>query len=486
MSEKLNTANADDYLTENFALCPNRGSARCVLPIPPRSLSDGMSKDMFKLEIQRLMRTAVPAEAGAQFNFWIAHRDMKKVEDIELRPDKPSPIFRDERGAFLNLWRPPEHPSVTDDSDWALDAFHEFMMHLVPDDAQRWWLIKWLAHKYQHPESRGVAVLMVAAYNVYGAGRGTLSRLIAKLFGDPYVRTIPWENIAGEGSQSQFNPWAAECVIVCVDEIGKKEGSGRHSQNRQIFETLKTKIDPGLDQMDVNVKHLSAVKRRVFFSTIAATNNKDAIAIPPDDRRFTVLENGEKMGEAMRRSINAVIGDRHSVAAIALYLQTIDLTGFDPFVPLDTDIKREMTEQHIAPIDGAIRDVVTDFTGELFSAHQVEAGVKNTLGLFEAAKYSTSMIATKVSTMFPNVRIGNRRLECTTSDGRVVKYSVYAKDMATRKRWSTKPGSALSVEVRKNGHPVPDFFEEAKGGEMPVRVMNLPGVGPIPPCVTPC
>lgn len=467
MSEALTIVNTEDHLVDNFAFCPSRGGARCVLPIPARTLSDGMSRDMFKLEIQRLMRTSIPAEASAQFSLWIANRDMRKVEDIELRPDKPSPIFRDDRGAFLNLWQPPQHPPVTGESDRALEAFHEFLTHLIPDDESRYWFIRWLAHKYQNPASRGVAVLMVAAYNVYGAGRGTLSRLIAKLFGDPFVRTIPWENIAGEGSQSQFNPWAAECVIVCVDEIGKKEGPGRHSQNRQIVETLKTKIDPGLDQMDVNVKHLSAVKRRVFFSTIAATNNKDAIAIPPDDRRFTVIENGEKMGEAMRRSINAVIDDKQAVAAIALYLETIDLTGFDPFVPLATDIKREMTEQHIAPIDQTITDVVSAFTGELFSAHQVEAGVRNRLGLMEAAKYSTSMIASKVAAMFPSVRGGNKRLEKTTSDGRVVKYSVYAKDVAARKRWSIKPGSSIRTEVEINGHPVLD-----KRWSRPVKIWH--------------
>lgn len=460
-----------DYLADNFAFCPSR--AKPIIPIPPKTLGDGYSEKNFKMLIQANFKL-VPAEASAQVALWLHHKKLRTVEEIEMRPDKPLGFFRDDRGAFLNMYRPPNHPTVTDEYDWAVDLFQEFLVHLIPDAAERNWFTHWLAHKFQNPASRGVGVIMVAAYGVYGAGRGTLFKLIEALFGFDFVRTIPWPILAGEGGQGQFNSWAAEAVVVCVDEIGKKEGAGRHSANREIFERLKTRVDPTLTQMDINAKNFSPVKRPVFFSTICATNNKDAVAIPAGDRRFTVIENGDKLSESMAVRMEAMRKDPHAVAAVAAYLASIEVSGFNSFKPLETDLKSEMTDAFVSPLEEMITEVVAEFPGDLFTTQQVEMAIRRKQDVMSAERWTTKVISTALTNNYPTVRARNSRLE---RNGK--KFTVFAKTRDGRSRWEFKPNDAIAAEGERNGKLDPDFLSEAQS--LPL----LPGMSPFPPQSSP-
>jgi hypothetical protein len=193
--------------------------------------------------------------------------------------------------------------------------------------------------------------------------------------------------------------------------------------------------------MEIVAKGLPSAKRRVFFSTVMATNNKDAMALPADDRRFSVLSNGERMSEELRRDVNAVINDPAAIGSIADHLATMNVSSFDPFVPLATDIKNEMVETHVTPLEQIVEEVVAAFSGLCFTSSQVEVALAG-----KASPQFQSGIPNVVRKLFHRVKGGNDRLEI---DGK--KFTVFAKTRQAATAWKERDNALIGAEISKNG-----------------------------------
>jgi hypothetical protein len=220
-----------DALKNAFAHCPSR--AKPIIPIPPQTLSEGYTDRAFKALLQNRFQID-SGTAGQLYQMWLMH-PAYLVREVELRPDKGFGLFSDERGLFVNMYQPPTHPTGTGD----VEVFLRFLQHLIPDPRERAWFLRWMAYKFQNPSERMVAVLFVA-HAEFGTGRGTLFKMLGKLFGDAYVRTIPYRIFTGESSQGQFVNWAAESLIICIGELAARDGVGKYASNRETYERVKT------------------------------------------------------------------------------------------------------------------------------------------------------------------------------------------------------------------------------------------------------
>jgi hypothetical protein len=303
---------------------------------------------------------------------WELNAARQSIAGVRMRPDRPFPTYVEEGATFKNTYRRPRHAGLGDIGVW-----HAFMAHLLPDQTEREWFCDWLAHKFRNPGIPGVAVIMVAANEngpVYGAGRGMLRDVLERLFNGAYVRTIDFDIFSGKSAQAAYTDWAAYSVLVTVSEAKDTAESGRWADRRATYERLKETVDPRPVERTFTVKGLPAFRALAFASYLIFSNNFDAIQLPPDDRRATVLRNGAKMTPAMAIELQAWMNQPGNIAEVARWLEARDLTRFDAYTPMPTATKTLMQELARSEIDEAfdkIRRTIGPhglFTGELLKA----------------------------------------------------------------------------------------------------------------------
>ncbi len=425
--------NPDDYV-----FCAQR--TKSVLRIiSTTSEAGGMTFDNFKK-----LLPGDSKERSVKAEIWL--QNCIKVEDAVLSPGKDRPIFRVNRRNYINLYHPPEHNVAGGE----VDTWRDFMDHLIPDEISRIWFEQWLAYKYTHPENTGVGVVMVANQQA-GTGRGTLIKIFQKLFGQSYIRALDYKDFTGQNYQSQYNSYVSEALIACVEEA-QNGNSGKWQTGTEFYERLKTLIDPMPGrQVKINRKGISNEMMTTFCSYFIATNHSDALRIAKEDRRLTVIENGDPMSEEFSDQIHEWLDNPANISALARYLAKVDMTDFNPFRPIMTDAKRDMIEASQSDMDRAIRYAIDNVEGECFTADQIIMHVnliKNKHDWYLIAAWEN--IARK--SIIPKVafRIGTRdKINWQIKvDGK--KIAVYAKNKASQAKWKSRSG--LSDEVKKSDY----------------------------------
>jgi hypothetical protein len=111
-----------------------------------------------------------------------------------------------------------------------------------------------------------------------------------------------------------------------------------------------------------------------------ACNHADAIAIPANDRRFTVLVNGREMTVEEEKAFAAWMEVPGNIAELSRFLATRELKDFNMFRPLDTAAKQDMAELALTQVEGILRDLMEDDKQELvFTRYQMEREVETVL-----------------------------------------------------------------------------------------------------------
>ena len=114
-----------------------------------------------------------------------------------------------------------------------------------------------------------------------------------------------------------------------------------------------------------------------YCSFMVACNHADAIAIPANDRRFTVLLNGREMTPEEAKAFAAWMEVPGNIAALSRFLAERDLSNFNMFQPLDTAAKQDMAELALTQVEGILRDLMEDDKQELvFTRYQMEREVE--------------------------------------------------------------------------------------------------------------
>jgi hypothetical protein len=103
-----------------------------------------------------------------------------------------------------------------------VDTYLEFIEHLLPVSVERTYFHDWSAHKYQYPGVPGHVVVMIATTDSgeeqQGTGRGTLFKILERLWGQRYVAHIDFNILTGTSAQGVYTDWLANSVLICVDE----------------------------------------------------------------------------------------------------------------------------------------------------------------------------------------------------------------------------------------------------------------------------
>ena len=258
---------------------------------------------------------------------WMSHPLRAHIDAVQTRPDRSRPTFVEDGLTVYNRYWPPAHPT----SGGEIETFKTFFARLVPTGVERTWFWHYLAHKVRRPWVPMVAVIMVA--EEFGTGRGTLFEILALLFGNDYVVPCAFGELTGVSALARFNARLADALIAVVEEAVDEEGH-QQSRRRLAYEALKIAVDPSpTAQRRFEQKHQHAYAQRSARSTLIATQHRDVIKLPPDDRRVEVLTCGRKMTPVERADIRAWMEIPENIGALYRALLATPAAPLDVFDP---------------------------------------------------------------------------------------------------------------------------------------------------------
>jgi hypothetical protein len=302
---------------------------------------------------------------------WMAHPRRAGIDDVQMRPNRSRPTFEEDGLTIYNTYWPPAHPT----SGGSIAAFEIFFASLVPDESERKWLWHWLAHKVRRPWVPMVAVIMVA--EEFGSGRGTLFDILGLLFGSAYVVPCSFDELTGKSAAARFNSRLADALFVVVNEAVAEDGQ-LQAQRRLHYDALKNAIEPSpTAQRRFEKKGHDAYTQTSAASTMFATNHRDVVKLPADDRRFCVLTCGARMTAEQTAQIRAWMAVTENIGALyrALLAEpAVPTTQFNPFdEPPAFTARREMIGMARSSLEEAYDasiDALADC--ELFTMSQMQ------------------------------------------------------------------------------------------------------------------
>jgi len=259
---------------------------------------------------------------------WMRHPLRVHIDKVQTRFDQMRPTFEEDGVTVYNRYWPPAHPT----SGGEIKTFEAFFARLIPNDTEREWMWNYLAHKVRRPWVPMIAVIMVA--EEFGTGRGTLFNILELLFGQDYVVPCTFGELTGTAAGARFNDRLANALIATVGEAVDEDGH-QQARRRLNYEALKNIIEPSpTARHRFEAKGQHAYAQRSAKTIIVATNHRDVVKLPRDDRRISVVTCGSKMTLVERADIRAWMEVPENIGALhrALLMRpAAPLDVFDPY-----------------------------------------------------------------------------------------------------------------------------------------------------------
>jgi hypothetical protein len=270
----------------------------------------------------RIIKTRSPAKD------WMTSTARISIRREEMRSDRPRPTFTEDGYNIFNRYRPPVH--LTTGGDTA--AFKSFLEHLLPDEKERRWYWHRLAHKVRRPWVPMTGVIMMA--EAFGSGRGTMFDILELLFGKEYVVPCTFGELTGRSAGARFNARMADALFLIVNEAVAEDGH-QQAQRRLDYESLKNFIEPSpTARRRFEAKGQHAYAQASSATLDIATNHRDAVKLPWDDRRLEVVTCGGRMTEKQTKDIRAWMVDPANIGALyreLLAAPAVPTAEFNPF-----------------------------------------------------------------------------------------------------------------------------------------------------------
>tara|TARA_R110000744_G_scaffold100364_4_gene193632 strand:- start:264 stop:2771 length:2508 start_codon:yes stop_codon:yes gene_type:complete len=216
---------------------------------------------------------------------WLESPYRQDVHGVVHMPGEPRYVGNEKNGTvFINTFQPAPWGEGKFEMEH-VDKFLDYVKYLIPNAKERGYFTDWLASKMQNPLFRGTGIMMVTPS--FGIGRSTLGSMLGELVGAHNAVNVSFDDLLGA---TQYNYWEI-AQLVTVSEA-KESADYMHSKGPyKAYETLKQRIDTTNALTTVNIKYAPHRTVNVCTSYLILTQHADAVAIPRDDRRLTVISN---------------------------------------------------------------------------------------------------------------------------------------------------------------------------------------------------
>jgi len=317
-----------------------------------RELSRGTFNALFRHIMCKSIHNQRKIEASHSFDENRQAKGAKALAGITYAAGADVLVAR-EGLIYGNRWRNARPtPKAGDISPWMAHV-----ERMVPEAFEREHLLNALAHKVQFPNHKiNHAILMGGNH---GSGKDTLfAPFFWAIGGDAKVNCSLVKN---EDLNSQWG-YSLECEVMEIAELRQAEAKDR----RALENTLKPIIAAPPELLVVNRKglHPYMALNRVFV--IAFSNERVAISLPSEDRRWFVLWcEAPKLSEAQAVSLWNWYHHRGGFEAVAHYLHTRDVSAWNPNAPPPmTEAKAIMVEHGMSTAESFLVDQMRRRVGE--------------------------------------------------------------------------------------------------------------------------
>ena len=208
------------------------------------------------------------------------------------------------------------------------------------------YLIKYLADLIQNPHILPeVAIVMCGGK---GVGKDLLIDILVKLIGQQYTtRTQSFNTLFGN-----FNSGVKNKLLIQLNEVSGNDGY-KQKEDLKVFITQKT--------VEINEKMLKPYILQNYARLLICTNNNNPVEITADNRRYFVIEAGNKQKRDYYDNMyDNILNNNDAMSAIFNYLYKYDLTDFKiKQFPITNKMKR-MMEHNINPIYYFLKDTINE------------------------------------------------------------------------------------------------------------------------------
>jgi hypothetical protein len=231
---------------------------------------------------------------------------------------------------------------------------------MIPIDFEREHFLSALAYKVQNPNRKINHAILVGGHP--GSGKDTMLA--------PFFWAIGGESklncslVRNEDLNSQWG-YALECEVMEIAELRQSEAKDR----RALENALKPIIAAPPEYLSINRKGLHPYQalNRVFV--VAFSNERAAIRIPSDDRRwFCVWSDAGRLPETDALALWQWYQTGGGFAAVADYLAKLNVSAFNPAAtPPMTEAKAIMIDQGRSMAESYLIDLISNRLGEFAS-----------------------------------------------------------------------------------------------------------------------
>jgi hypothetical protein len=285
----------------------------------------------------------------------------QRVEQISWAPGKPE-IIKDRLIAdggwierpgvsIFNLYRPPMIASDDlqniDDAD--VEPWLDHLKTIYPNDWEH--IVKWLAHRAQHPEEKINHCLLLGG--LQGIGKDTILEPVKHAVG-------PWnfQEISPAAMLGRFNGFL-RAVVLRINEARDLGEVNRFA----FYEHLKIVTAAPPDVLRVDEKNL---REHYIFNccgVIMTTNYKTGgVYLPPDDRRtFVAWSNAEKeqFSEEYWKKLWGWYIEQDGIRKVVAFLRSYNLSSFNAKAPPPrTPAFFEIVASGVAPEEVELIDLI--------------------------------------------------------------------------------------------------------------------------------
>jgi len=254
---------------------------------------------------------------------------------------------------YGNRWRDARPVPVPGDaSPWL-----EHVERMVPNSDEREHLLNVLAYKIQNPSVKINHAVLIGG--LPGSGKDTMMAPFFWAIGGDTKQNCSL--VRNEELTSQWG-YALECEVMEIAELRQSEARDR----RALENSLKPIIAAPPDFLQINRKGLHPYMAPNRVLVVAFSNERAAISIPTNDRRwFCLWSDAGRLPEADARRLWTWYKHKGGFAAVASYLHGRDVSAFNPgAAPPMTEAKAIMIDHGRSTAESYLVELITGRVGE--------------------------------------------------------------------------------------------------------------------------
>lgn len=329
------TVNLLQEFNERYAVVNVGGKFRIAdVDVPPGDMPTFYAKDDF-LNMFGADYVTIDDKQVPKAKLWLANPRRRTYRSLDFVPGA-------QETDFLNLWT---GWAVPPDAEGSCDAWIELLQDVIcgGDGDLYDWMCHWFANILREPQDKSLTAPVIIG--IEGAGKSLLLNYFGQILGPAFVTITKEEHLVG-----RFNRHMGSTLLLHSEEA-LYGGDKRHAG---IIRSLIT--DPW---HMVEQKGIDAQKVRNYIRLVLTSNDIYAAPAKPGDRRYTVVDMGER--KAPPKLIEAVLKELREGGPAALHAALLEME-YDP-AKARTNVKNEsllaLKSINLSPIENWWLDVLT-------------------------------------------------------------------------------------------------------------------------------